>query len=336
MGPSELRKWLEDNAQSSHNIKYNLMVRYFASTSKVHLLLRVGGFLAVNVAAVLAQDLPPASMKVQVVVTVKPHKAAVPALRPEDFKVVQGRRQLRVTRAVALQSDDEGLELFLVFDDFASPYLHADLPEIRRFITTQPARTRIGLAFLRPAGVEVAVPLTTDHDRVADALRAPHDAVTRPYILLSELIKKWPPGAAAREIVFFTSGADPSSKANVSNRSLDVGIDDALRAAVVVHGISVGISGTPVRVAAETRFADDNLGRLTDETGGAFYPMGPPLKPHLSDLSRRLANQYRVTFQPAPGNNTRLVPVKVTAAVPDAKIVGAPVRVYLPVVPVGR
>jgi len=66
-------------------------------------------------------------------------------------------------------NDGNALELLLVFDDAASPYLQGEIPEIGRFITDQRANTLVGLAWLHAAGAEMAVLPTVDHKRAIQA-----------------------------------------------------------------------------------------------------------------------------------------------------------------------
>src|SRR5215472_6414123 len=131
-----------------------------------------------------------------IVVTVEPKRGAeVPTIRQEDVMVYQGRDRNTVTGWTALKGDRAGLELFVLIDDELSSMLGSQLDDIRKFITEQPASTKVGVAYMQNGIARVLQEPTTEHDQAAKALRLPMGvggANSSPYFALSDLVKKWP------------------------------------------------------------------------------------------------------------------------------------------------
>lgn len=286
--------------------------------------------LVIAASVLLAQEHP-----ARVVVTVEGAKdAAPPSLNKEDVMVYLDNQRMRVTGWTPIQNDPAGLELWLLIDDGADSSLGTEFQELRNFVMEQPATTKVGIGYLRNGSVEVLAKPTADHAAAAKAIRLPlaqPGASASPYLALSDLIKKWPAGDAAREVVMVTSGVDPDNGPGPSNLYLDRAIAAAQRAGVVVNAIYFPSAGHFGHSRWQINWGQNYLSQLAEETGGEYFWFGDSapvsFAPYFKELNQHLRNQYLLTFVPQgkPGQ-TRL---KLKTEVPHVNLLG-PSSVYVP------
>jgi len=289
------------------------------------------GLLAVD-----APQTPPASVPVQMVVTVEArHGAEIPALQHGDVQAYERHERLQVTDLMALKGENAGLELFFLMDDSSNTSLGMQLGDVRKFIEAQPAATAIGVGYMRNGTVDIVQNFTTDHSHAAKGLRLPLSsggAMASPYLSLSDLIKRWPRTAARREVVMVTSGVDPLGGMGPMNPYMDAAIEDAQRSGVIVYAIYTPAAGHGGHSFYRINWAQNHLAQIAEETGGEAYMLGfgAPVSfaPYLEEIAGHLANQYRVTFL-KPGEKAGLHDVKFTTEVPNAELVAAK-KVFVP------
>ena len=69
--------------------------------------------------------------------------------------------------------------------------------------------------------------------------------------------------------------------------------------------------------------AQNNLSKMTDETGGEAYYLGftapVSFKPYLDELSHHLSNQYLLSFAGDGGSKGKYVRIQVRSELPDAE-----------------
>src|SRR5580704_13587943 len=87
----------------------------------------------------------------------------VPALRPDNIKVKQGKDLLKVTQLIPAQGDNAALQLFILIDDTCDPVIGNNLSELRDFINAQPASTQVGVAYTSNATIQITQNFTPDH-----------------------------------------------------------------------------------------------------------------------------------------------------------------------------
>lgn len=288
--------------------------------------------LALSSVQSLAQGVP-----VQVIVTAEAHHVKeVPTIHREDVMVYQGKDRVRVTDWVALRGEHAGLQLFLLVDDGLDTSVGSQFEELRKFIQTQPSITAIGIAYMRNGTVEVSQDLTADHTAAAKSLRLPlgsYGISVSPYMSLTELIHRWPETSLRREVLMLTSGIDLYYGAGPDNPYLDKAVKDAQRAGVVVHSVYFGAVGHSGHSYSRINWGQNYLSQLGDETGGEAYGQGlsnpVSFAPFLDDLSRRLNDQYLLTFLAQPEKNASYQSVKLRTELPHIELV-APEKVYVP------
>src|ERR1700733_8900904 len=96
-----------------------------------------------------------------------------PAISQDDVVVKQGKSRLEVTEWVPARGDRAGLELFILIDDAADSRIRLQYDDLRAFISAQPARTLVGVGYMRNSTVQIAQDLSANHELAAGALRLP-------------------------------------------------------------------------------------------------------------------------------------------------------------------
>jgi hypothetical protein len=303
--------------------------------------LAVVAMFASSVPWLAAQDSSTgAGPAVNLLVTVEArHGSNVPEINREDVMVYEGRDRDKVTGWLPLQGDHAALQMFIMLDDAANTSLGSQLEDIRQFIVSQPAATKIGIAYMQNGTAQVAQDLTSDHAQAAKALRLPMSnagAGASPYFSLTDLIKRWPEGNERREVLMITDGIDRFWGSGASDPYVDSVIEQAQRAGVVVFGIYTPGEGHYGHSSWRTNWGQNYLSQVADETGGEAYYLGQgtpvSFSPYLDDISRRLGRQYLLTFLAKPQKKAGMQKVKLQTEVPNAELVSAD-RVFVPATP---
>jgi hypothetical protein len=303
---------------------------------RLNMLLLAAVFVAIP--QLLAGQQPPATgTAVHMVVTAEAHHGTdVPVIQKEDVMVFQGRDRVKTTDWLPLQGDHAALELFLLLDDASDTSLGSQFEDIRRFINSQPATTRIGVGYMRNGTVDIVQNLTDDHAAAAKSLRLPLGIAgvnASPYFSVTDLIKRWPVVPVRREILLITDGIDRFGPGGASDPYVDTAIEQAQRAGIVIFSIYSPGEGHFGHTFWRINWAQNYLSQLSDQTGGESFYLGslPPVSfsPYLDDLSRRLLHQYLLTFLAKPVKKGGMQGVKLRTEVPNAELVSAD-SVYVP------
>jgi len=134
-----------------------------------------------------------------------------------------------------------------------------------------------------------------------------------------------------------TDGIDRYWGSGPDNAYVDQVIEQAQRAGVIVYSIYTPGVGHYGHSYWRTYWGQNYLSQLSDEAGGeSYYLIGsaPPVTfaPYLEDITRRLNNQYLLTFIAKPQKKAGTQRVKVQTEVPNAELVSAD-RVHVPAPP---
>ena len=298
--------------------------------------------LACLTAIVCVQNAAAQATPVHVLVSAEArHGSTVPEITKSDVFVYEGHDRDQVTDWVPAQGDHAGLELFILLDDGSSSSLGNQLEDLRKFITAQPASTKIGLAYMQNGSGKVEQSPTADHAAVAKALRLPlgiGGINASPYISLSDLIKRWPESSDRREVLMVTDGVDPYyGSGDLNNPYLEAAIDDAVRAGIIVFAIYSPGAGHFGHSYWQNHWGQMYLSQVTDETGGEGYYLGftgtpVAFQPYLEDMGRHLDHQYWLTFNAKARKKDGWQRIKVTTEVSNADLV-APHQAYVPAAP---
>jgi hypothetical protein len=287
-----------------------------------------------------AQEPSPANwVPAHMVVTVEArHGSDVPVINREEVMVYERHDRDQVSAWVPAEGDHAALELFILLDDSSSVSLGPHLEDLRRFINSQPASTKIGIAYMQNGMARIEQNLTSDHGQAAKALRLPlgiGGINASPYFSLGDLIKHWPETSARREVLVVSDGIDPYyGSANMDDPYVASAIEEAQRAGVLVFAVYTPGVGHYGHTYWRTYWGQLYLSYVADQTGGEGYYIGfygPPVSfvPYLDDLTRRLSHQYLLTFLAKPQNKAELRQVKVNTEIRNAELVAA-TKVYTP------
>ncbi|MGA8490643.1 MAG: hypothetical protein WB711_09495 [Terriglobales bacterium] len=265
------------------------------------------------------------------------HGDSVPVINREDVMVYQNRDRAEVTGWAPAQEERAGLELFVLIDDSSNVSLGSQIEDLREFINSQPASTKIGVAYMQNGMAQVLQNLTADHSQAAKALRLPlgmPGVNSSPYFSLADLIKRWPASGSRREVLMVSDGVDRFWGSGPDDPYIASVIEQAQRAGIIVFVIytpGVGHYGVSFW---RIWWGQNYLSRVADETGGESYSIGfygAPVSfvPYLDGVSRRLSHQYWLTFIAAPGKKAGMQRVRVTTEVPNVDLVSAD-SIYVP------
>jgi hypothetical protein len=289
--------------------------------------------------SVYAQNAETQGVPAHLLVTVEArHGSNVPEISRGDVMVFEGHDRDLVTDWLPAHAERAGLELFILLDDGSNTNLGNQLEPLRKFITAQPASTKIGVAYMQNGTAKVEQSPTSDHALAAKALRLPMGIGginASPYFSLSDLIKHWPEGSARQEVLMVSDGIDRYyGSADLQDPYLDAAIDDATQAGIVVFAIYSPGAGHFGHSYWQNYWGQIYLSRLAEETGGEGYYIGfsgAPVSfdPFLEDMGRHLDHQYWLTFLAKPQKKNGWQRIKVTTEVSNAELVSAH-KVFVP------
>jgi hypothetical protein len=300
----------------------------------------VMAMLVPSTEGIAAQELSSTNgVRAHMVVSVEArHGSDVPLINREEVMVYEGHERDEVSAWVPAQGDHAGLELFILLDDASAVSLGPQLEDLRHFINSQPASTKIGVAYMQNGIARIEENLTSDHGQAAKGLRLPlgiSGINGSPYFSLGDLLKHWPETSARREVLMVSDGIDRYyGGGNLDDPYVASAIEEAQRAGVLVFAIYTPGVGHYGHSYWRSYWGQLYLSYVADQTGGEGYYIGftgPPVSfvPYLDDLSHRLSHQYLLTFLAKPQKKAGLQQVKVRTEIRNAELVAA-ARVYVP------
>jgi hypothetical protein len=248
-------------------------------------------------------------------------------------------KKANVTNWTPLRGQNAGVELVLLIDGGARTSLGRELDDITKFVQSLPPNVKIALAYMENGTARMAGPLTADHATAANELHLPMGIPgysASPYFCLSELAKNWPSHETdvRREVIMITDGVDYYHlHYDPDDPYVQSAMNDAARAHLVVYSIYWKSTGPADRTWYETNSGQNLLAEVTQSTGGNSYWIGfgnpVSLSPYFDDFSRRLNNQYELSFTaPLKSNKPELEQLKLK--IDDSKVkVDVPQRVLI-------
>ena len=267
------------------------------------------------------------------IITVKGSRASLESkpLASNDVFAYAGSNRAEVTSLERLSGDHASMQLFIFLDDSTrSGTLGTQLPEVKNFIRSLPPATQVAIGYMRNGGYDLVQGFTSQHDKAANAVRLPTSTPGingSPYFALSYLVKHWPSKeqAGRRAVLMLTDGVDRYyDNRSTNDPYVDAAIKDSQHFGVLVYSIYMHGAGFYSNSAWGTNMAQSRLDQVSKATGGELYTEGlqspVSLAPYLSELTDRLNNQYRVTFEAK--KDSGLQPVKFQTEVPGVKIIG--------------
>jgi hypothetical protein len=216
----------------------------------------------------------------------------------QTISVFENRKLQEVAGWVPLRGERSGLQLVV---------LGLQLNDIRSFLNGLPPTTQVAIGYMRNGAPNLAQNFTSDHAQAAKSLRLPAGIAGdngSPYFCLSDLVKHWPGGDSnvRREVIMVTDGVDRYSGARFDPEDpyVQAATSDAQKAGVIVYSIYYRGAGRYDRSGLVTDGGQNYLTQVSGSTGGKVYleGFGNPVSfaPFLSDIQRKLQNQYELSF----------------------------------------
>lgn len=271
-----------------------------------------------------------------IVITLEPkHGKTIPPVEAPDIIVRQGKERRPVTELTSLANAKT--QLLLLIDDSARGTFDTEIQTLKQFLRALPPNFEVAVGYMRNGMTDFTQQFTTDHAQAANGIRValgPGGADVSPYDSLSDAIKKWAqPQAARKEVLMISSGIESLGGGYTSdNPYVNVGIQSAQRAGVVVYSIyspSVGHYGHSMW---RTTWGQNHLSQLSDETGGESYYLGfgspVSFQPYLDEFLEAQQHQFSLTFSARPEKKSGFQPIKVSAETKDLSI-AAPDQVFV-------
>ena len=252
-----------------------------------------------------AQDV----LNAHTVVTVNTKSAeAVTIVPQQNMSVLSGRKLQQVTGWVPLRGQRAGLQLVVLLDDASRGNLGLQLNDLKTFITALPPDAEVAVGYMRNGVPNLVAGLSKDHTQAAKGLRLPSGSSGvngSPWFCLTELIKHWPGGASnvRREVIMVTDGVDRYSGARYDpeNPYVQTALTEAQKDGVIVYSIYYKGVGRLDQNASVVDGGQNYLTQVSAATGGKVYleGLGNPVSfaPFLSDIQRKLQNQYELSFE---------------------------------------
>ena len=280
-----------------------------------------------------AEDPTTADTPAQMIVTVGHHYGRVlPVLTKDDLTVTQQYQPRAVTNLTPLRGSRADLELFVLVDHCSNCEAGSQFEELSHFIGSQPASTKIGIAYIQNGRLQVAENPTADRARAVNALNTPQGSKpASPFHALTDLIRSWPRATARRVVLMVSNGINPDAADRLQDPSAEEALATAQRAGVTLYVIYHPSADYVETDASKLDTGQVQLAHVADETGGEAYFLGfgplPSLAPFLTDLADHLANQYLLEFR-AEGIGA-LQTVTVKSRITDLEVM-APDKVFVP------
>jgi VWFA-related protein len=253
----------------------------------------------------------------------------VTTISKQSISVYANRKLQDVSGWTPLRGPRSGLQLVILLDDSSRGNLGLQLNDIRSFLNGLPPTAQVAIGYMRNGTPNLVQNFTNDHAQAAKALRLPQGiagADGSPYFCLSDLVKHWPGGNndVRREVIMVTDGIDRYSggRFDPENPYVRAATSDAQKAGVIVYSIYYRGAGRFDQSALATDGGQNYLTQISGDTGGKVYleGFGNPVSfsPFLSDIQRKLQNQYELTFVSTakPG----LQPIRVKTNQPNTSL----------------
>jgi VWFA-related protein len=293
---------------------------------KMRIAVASAGFILVLASFLSAQETSTARA---IVTADSKSSEAAPVLPRQSMNVLQNRKVQQITGWVPLRGERSGLQLVILLDDSARTTIGVQLNDVRSFISGLPPNAEVALGYMRNGTPNLVQGFTTDHGLAAKAVRLPQGLPGgngSPYFCLSDLVKHWPGGNmnVRREVVMVTDGVDRYSgrRYDPENPYVQSAISDAQKAGVIVYSIYYRDAGALDRTQGATDGGQNYLTQVSHDTGGKVYLQGfgnpVSFSPFLSDIQRKLENQYELSF--ASNSKPGLQTIQVKTTQPNTKL----------------
>lgn len=247
-----------------------------------------------------------------------------PPISKDDVQLTVSKER----KQVAGWEKADSLSLAILIDDSLDTTVAGQWNDLKEFIMAQPPSTSIAVAYAANSSAMIAQDFTTDHALAAKALRIPRGQFgigSSPYLAVIDWLKRWPETGSRRSLLLISSGIDSFRGAwGPFYPDVDTVVDEAQRGNVNIWSIYSPGAGHRSRSFGLTNLGQNNLNKMTDETGGESYylGLGTPVsfKPFLDELQLHLSNQYLLAFAGDSGPKGKLVRPQIKTELPNVEL----------------
>jgi hypothetical protein len=292
--------------------------------SQVLLVIGVAAFTAsFSAAAVSAAESGAATMTV----TATSKKGPPPPVAISDVQLWQSKERKQAARWVKA----EKLYLAILIDDSIDSDTASQWGDLKQFILAQPPDSSIAVGYATDGTVRLAQDFTTDHELAAKALRIPLGspaAYSSPYLSVIDWMKRWPSTGDRRSLLLISSGIDYFRAGfGPIYPDVDTAISIAEKGNINLWSIYAPGAGHRSRSFFLASTAQNNLSKLSEETGGESYYLGTlapvSFKPYLDELQMHLSNQYLLSFAGDGGSKGKFATIRLKTELANTEFLHA-------------
>jgi hypothetical protein len=220
------------------------------------------------------------------------------------------------------------LTLAILIDDSLDTGAASQWNDLKQFILAQGRDTQVAVAYAENSTAMIAQDFTTDHALAVRALRIPRGQPgigSSPYLAVIDWMQRWPDTGGRRSLVLISSGVDFLRGGWAPfYPDVDTAIERAQRENINLWSIYYPAQGRRAQSFALATLGQNNLSKMTEETGGETYFLGTSapvsIKPYLEEIQRHLNNQYLLTFAGDGGGKGKLVPLQLQTELTQVKL----------------
>lgn len=285
-----------------------------------------GALIALTCSAALMAQTPSSALAGKAIITVTTigkKNAPPPPVSKNDIQLTVNKER----KQVAGWEKGDSLALAILIDDSLESDVANQWSELREFIMAQSPNTAVAVAYASNSQVNIAQDFTTDHALAAKALRIPVGRFgigSSPYLAVIDWLKRWPTPGGRGSILLISSGIDFLRGAwGPFYPDLDTVISRAQRENVNLWSIYYPSVGHRSHGFGLVNLAQNNLSKMTDETGGEVYYLGfsapVSFKPYLDEINLHLNNQYLLSFAGDGGEKGKYLRIQVKSELPNVE-----------------
>jgi hypothetical protein len=284
----------------------------------------LAGLVALACSASLFAKTPAAAGKATITVTAIAKKdGSPPPVSTDDVQLTVNKER----KQIAKWEKGDALGLAILIDDGLDASAASQWNDLKAFIMAQGPNTAIAVAYASNSTAMMAQDFTTDHALAAKALRIPRGqfgAGSSPYLAVLDWLKRWPDTGSRRSLLLISSGIDYFRGSwGPFYPDVDTVISNAQRGNVNVWSIYSPGAGHRSRSFALANLGQNNLNKMTDETGGETYYLGTSapvsFKPYLDELQTHLNHQYLLTFAGDGGTKGKFTRIQLKTELPEVE-----------------
>ena len=312
---------------------------FYMSMNKLGMtLLMVTGALAIAAPVFAQGDTDTGHGRAVVTILAKQNGGTPASISQQNLSIKVSGKPSIITSWKPLNGAEDSVELVILIDGSARTTLGNQLDDISHFVNNLPQNTKAAIAYMQNGRAVFGAPLSANHAQVLNAFHLPVGSFgtsASPYFCLSDLAQNWPSSDphARREVIMVTDGVDYYElRFDPEDPYVQAAIMDSAKAGLVVYAIYWMNQGLIDRSLYQNNAGQSLLGMVTDATGGKSYwqGMGNPVsfQPYFEDLSRRLANQYELSFNARLDGKSTLQTMKLKVNAPAINVT-APQQVFV-------